>query len=65
MKLDFELGTRVVVRHRVEGGFTDALGYLRALDETTCAVETKRGLSTVRLDDIVAAKAVPPAPVRR
>ncbi|WP_370949126.1 ferrous iron transport protein A [Amycolatopsis sp. cg5] len=65
MKLSFALGTRVVVRYRVEGGFTDALGYLRALDETTCEVETKRGLSNIALDDIVAAKAVPPPPARR
>ncbi|WP_456062088.1 putative acetyltransferase [Amycolatopsis rhabdoformis] len=59
------LGTRVVVRYRVEGGFTDALGPLVARDSTTCTVETRRGLVVVPLDAVVAAKPVPPAPERR
>ncbi|MFI5613874.1 ferrous iron transport protein A [Amycolatopsis sp. NPDC051903] len=59
------LGTRVVVRYRVEGGFTDALGPLRDRDATTCTVETKRGLVVVPLDAVVAAKPVPPPPARR
>jgi len=63
--LDLPLDTRVVVRYRIEGGFTDALGPLRARDATTCTVETKRGLVVVPLDAVVAAKQVPPAPVRR
>lgn len=58
----FPLGTRLVVRSRIPGGFTDALGPLRVLDATHCVIETKRGLVTVALDDIVAAKEVPPAP---
>ena len=62
---DLPLGTRVVVRYRIEGGFTDALGPLRDRDATTCTVETKRGLVVVPLDAVVAAKQVPPAPVRR
>ncbi|WP_020662225.1 hypothetical protein [Amycolatopsis benzoatilytica] len=65
MIADLPLGTRVVVRYRIEGGFTDALGPLRARDEETCTVETKRGLVVVPLAAIVAAKPVPPAPVRR
>ncbi len=63
--LDLPLGTRVVVRYRIEGGFTDALGPLVARDATTCTVDTKRGLVVVPLDAVVAAKPVPPAPVRR
>ncbi|QRP44868.1 ferrous iron transport protein A [Amycolatopsis sp. FDAARGOS 1241] len=59
------LGTRVVVRYRIEGGFTDALGPLRDRDATTCTVETKRGLVVVPLDAVVAAKPVPPPPARR
>lgn len=61
---DVPIGTRVVVRYRIEGGFTDALGYLRSRDAEECTVETKRGLSTIRLGDIVAAKPVPPPPER-
>jgi hypothetical protein len=60
-----ELGTRVVVRTRVAGGFTDALGFLRLRDATTCTVETKRGTITLLLADVVAAKEVPPAPAPR
>ena len=62
--LDLPLGTRVVVRYRIEGGFTDALGPLLAREATTCTVETKRGLVVVPLDAVVAAKPVPPPPVR-
>jgi hypothetical protein len=60
-----ELGTRVVVRTRIDGGFTDALGYLRALDATHCTVETKRGPVTLQLADVVLAKEVPPPPAPR
>ncbi|MGW5703951.1 putative acetyltransferase [Amycolatopsis japonica] len=62
---DVPVGTRVVVRYRIEGGFTDALGYLRSRDDTECTVETKRGLSKIRLADIVLAKTVPPPPAPR
>ncbi|OZM73143.1 ferrous iron transport protein A [Amycolatopsis antarctica] len=58
-------GTRVVVRHRIEGGFTDALGYLREHDATGCTVQTRRGLVRVALADVVAAKPVPEPPARR
>ncbi|AWB90621.1 putative acetyltransferase [Salinibacterium hongtaonis] len=60
-----ELGTRVVVRSRIDGGFTDAVGFLRQTDATHCVIETKRGLVSIALDDIVAAKEVPPAPQPR
>jgi len=55
------LGTRVVVRTTIPGGLTDALGYLRQVDRESCEVETKRGLVSLRLADVVAAKEVPPA----
>lgn len=59
------LGTRVVVRYRIEGGLTDALGTLAERDETTCTVSGRRGDVVVRLDAVVAAKPVPPPPPRR
>ncbi|MHA7210877.1 putative acetyltransferase [Arthrobacter sp. MDT1-65] len=58
-------GTRVVVRRRVEGGFTDSLGDLVALDAASCTVRTRRGDDVVALADVTAAKPVPPAPPRR
>ena len=59
------LGTRVVVRTRIDGGFTDALGYLRSRDATHCTVETKRGTVTLLLAEVVLAKEVPPPPAPR
>ncbi len=59
------LGTRVVVRHRVAGGLTDALGYLRELSTVQCVVETRRGTVTIYLADVFAAKQVPQQPPRR
>ncbi|MGT2461279.1 putative acetyltransferase [Sinomonas atrocyanea] len=59
------LGTRVVVRSRVPGGFTDALGDLVAADGDAVTVRTRGGTAVVRLGDVVAAKPVPPAPERR
>jgi hypothetical protein len=59
------LGTRVVVRTRIADGYTDALGYLRSCDSTSCTVETKRGTVSLQLADVVAAKEVPPAPAPR
>jgi hypothetical protein len=60
-----KLGTRVVVRSRIEGGFTDALGILHSRTLTQCVVETKRGLITVPYADVVATKEVPPPPAPR
>ena len=62
---DAPLGTRVVVRTRIPGGYTDALGFLRERDVASVSVETKRGLVTLAMADVVAAKPVPPAPERR
>ncbi|TFC83695.1 ferrous iron transport protein A [Cryobacterium sinapicolor] len=63
--LSTALGTRIVVRTRIEGGVTDAVGYLRDVTDTGCTVETKRGLVALALADIVAAKQVPPPPAPR
>jgi hypothetical protein len=54
-----------VARHRVPGGFTDALGYLRSCDDRTCEIDTRRGMVTVPLANVVAAKPVPEPPPRR
>lgn len=60
------LGTRVVVRHLVESGSaTDALGDLIAIDAQSCTVATRRGEVVIATASIVAAKPVPPPPVRR
>ncbi|WP_441403111.1 putative acetyltransferase, partial [Arthrobacter sp. 2YAF22_2] len=40
------LGTRVVVRYRIEGGLTDALGELVARADADCTVRTRH-------DDVV------------
>ena len=58
-------GTRVVVRYRIEGMMTDALGNLISVDDTHCVVETKRGPVEIALADIALAKAVPPPPAPR
>jgi hypothetical protein len=59
-------GTRVVVRYRIpDGRATDALGYLHSASETLCVVATKRGLETIRLSEVLAAKQVPPPPAPR
>ncbi|WP_105033734.1 putative acetyltransferase [Cryobacterium aureum] len=62
---DAPLGTRVVVRCRIPGGYTDALGFLRGRSAASVSVETKRGLVMLAMADVVAAKEVPPAPEPR
>lgn len=59
------LGTRMTVRRKIDGGFTDALGYLREVTATECVVETRRGLIAVPLAEVTAAKLVPPPPPPR
>lgn len=60
------VGTRVVVRYQLpDGRATDALGWLQFADATHCAIATKRGLETIAIGDVIAAKVVPPPPVRR
>ncbi|WP_307609353.1 hypothetical protein [Pseudarthrobacter sp. W1I19] len=58
-------GTRVVVRYRVEGGLTDALGHLVACDAGACTIRTRQADVVIPLEVVVAAKEVPPAPERR
>lgn len=59
------LGCRVVLRRRLaEGGFSDALGDLVRADAEHAVVRTRRGDVTVAAADVVAAKRVPPPPVR-
>ncbi|HEX7201461.1 hypothetical protein ACIQF8_00570 [Pseudarthrobacter sp. NPDC092184] len=58
-------GMRVVVRYRIEGGLTDALGHLVACDAGACTIRTRKADVVIQLSDVVAAKEVPPAPERR
>jgi hypothetical protein len=59
-------GARVVVRYLLPSGqATDALGELLSADETTVVVDGKRGVETIAVADIVAAKPVPPPPAAR
>ena len=60
-----DIGTPVVVRYRIEGGLSDALGVLSSRTPTHCVIDTRRGLTTVDLADVVLAKQVPPPPQRR
>ncbi|WP_254367362.1 hypothetical protein [Microbacterium sp. NC79] len=59
------LGTRMTVRTRIPGGYTDALGYLRKRGDDGCVIETRRGMVEIAFDDVHLAKAVPPPPPRR
>ena len=62
----FRPGDRVVVRYRLpDGRATDALGILLSADETTLVVDGKRGVETIAVSDVIAAKSVPPAPEPR
>ena len=59
-------GTRVVVRHVIDDRrATDSLGYFHLADDTHCVVATKRGLETIELSKVIAAKEVPPPPAPR
>jgi len=61
-------GTRVVIRHALhasEFAATDALGYVSARNETHVVIATARGLETIALADIIAAKEIPPPPAPR
>jgi hypothetical protein len=60
-------GTRVVIRYRLHGeehGATDAVGFVSAQNATHIVVATKRGLETIALADVIAAKEVPPPATR-
>jgi hypothetical protein len=57
---------RVVVRYRLpDGRATDALGELLSANETHLVVDGKHGVETIAVDDVIAAKEVPPPPSRR
>ena len=61
-----EPGQRVVVRYRLpDGRATDALGPLLSASATHLVVESTRGTVTIAVDDVIAAKQVPPPPTRR
>ena len=66
------LGSRVVVRWRLEAPdpatgatLTDAVGTLVARDAQSVQVETSRGVVTIEVARVTAAKEVPPKPSRR
>lgn len=60
------MGMRVVIRYRLPDGMaTDVIGFVSASDETHVAVASMRGMETVALDTVIAAKEVPPPPARR
>ncbi len=67
----FPLGTRLVVRYRIDGTgpngqtLTDALGLLVRRSEVDCEIRTRKGDVTIMLTTVVAVKQVPPAPPRR
>jgi hypothetical protein len=57
---------RVVVRYRLpDGRATDALGELLTADGSHLVVDGKRGVETIRVVDVIAAKEVPPPPAPR
>lgn len=59
-------GTRVSIRYLLPDGMaTDAVGWVHVSDATHVVVATKRGLETIELATIVAAKEVPPPPPPR
>jgi GNAT superfamily N-acetyltransferase len=69
---DLRVGSRVVVRHRLEAPdpfsgatLTDVVGELVAADEGTLVVATRHGEVRVMRPSVTAAKAIPPRPSRR
>lgn len=61
-----EPGHRVVVRYILPSGqATDALGELLSADAETVVVDGKRGVESIPVGAIIAAKEVPPPPAPR
>ncbi len=60
-----DVGHRVSVRRRVEGGLTDVLGYLLDLTDDHLDVLSRGAVLTLARADVTAAKVVPPATARR
>lgn len=65
MLTSHDVGRRVSVRRRVEGGLTDVLGHLLDLSDDHLDVLSRGEVLTLATADITAAKAVPPATPRR
>ncbi len=61
-----DIGHRVVVRHRLPGGqLTDVIGILQAYDAGSLVVRhSDSTLHPILLDDVSAAKRIPPMPLR-
>lgn len=59
------VGMRAVIRHRVPGGLSDALGTVLDLDADSVTVETRRGHRVIARSDVALAKEVPPPASRR
>lgn len=65
-QVSLPVGTRVVLRVRVEGGLSDVLGVLEDAPAGVLAVRRRDGERVeVAETDVVAAKQVPPPPERR
>ena len=63
---EIRVGHRVVVRYRIaDGRATDALGTLLSASASHLVVDGKRGVETIPVADVIAAKEVPPPPERR
>ncbi|MEV0587425.1 hypothetical protein [Nonomuraea sp. NPDC050310] len=60
-----DVGARVTTRRRVPEGLTDAVGVLESWDDGVLAVRKRDGtLVLIAEETLVAAKVVPPRPVR-
>ena len=57
-----ELGSRVVVRYRLDDGLHDALGILLEKAPTHVVIDTRRGRVKVDARTMVTGKQVPPPP---
>lgn len=57
-----ELGSRVVVRYRLDDGLHDALGILLEKAPTHVVIDTRRGRVKVEARTMVTGKQVPPPP---
>ncbi|WP_442789722.1 hypothetical protein [Paenarthrobacter sp. GOM3] len=53
------------MRYRIDDGLTDALGYLLKTSESSCTVRTRTSDVDIPLAMVIAAKEVPPPPLRR
>ena len=63
------VGVRVAIRYRLAPGspesFTDVIGVVTAVDDAQVTLDSRKGPVSLARADFVAARAVPPAPVRR